>query len=65
MPPDILGVLDDIIEAADYIAEDTSGITYDVFMRDRRIRQAVERNFLTIGKLSTDCAVMRQILPPS
>jgi uncharacterized protein with HEPN domain len=50
MPPDILGVLEDIIEAADFIAEDTDGITYEVFMRDRRIRQAVERNFLTIGE---------------
>jgi uncharacterized protein with HEPN domain len=50
MPPDILGVLEDIIEAAEYIAEDTAGATYEGFLRDRRTRQAVERNFLTIGE---------------
>ena len=50
MPPDILGVLEDIIEAADYIVEYTTGITYDAFMRDPRTRQAVERNFVTIGE---------------
>ena len=50
MPPDILGVLEDIIEAADYISEDTAGVTYEAFLRDRRTRQAVERNFLTIGE---------------
>ena len=48
MPPDILGVLEDIIEAAEYIAEDTAGVACDAFMRDRRTRQAVERNFVTI-----------------
>jgi uncharacterized protein with HEPN domain len=50
MPPEILGVLEDIIEAADYIFEDTAGVTYEAFLRDRRTRQAVERNFLTIGE---------------
>ncbi len=50
MPPDLPSVLEDIIEAADYIAEDTAGVTYDAFLRDRRTRFLVERSFLTIGE---------------
>lgn len=50
MPPDILSVLEDIIEAADHISEDTAGVTFETFLRDRRTRQLVERNFLTIGE---------------
>lgn len=50
MPPDVLGTLEDIIEAAGYIVEDTDGITYEAFLDDRRTRQAVERNFMTIGE---------------
>lgn len=50
MPPDVSSVLEDIIEAADNISEDTSGVTYEEFLRDRRTRQLVERNFLTIGE---------------
>lgn len=34
MPPDLLGVLEDIIEAADYSAEDTAGLSFEAFMRD-------------------------------
>lgn len=50
MPPDIVGVREDILESAKHISEDTSGMTYDVFLQDRRTRQLVERNFLTIGE---------------
>lgn len=43
-------LLVDIREAATYIAEDTAGATYDVFLANRQMRQLVERNFLTIGE---------------
>jgi len=50
MPPDTLGVLEDILEAALFIAEDTAEMTFEEFMRDRRSRQLVERNFTIIAK---------------
>ena len=52
MPPDVLGTLEDMIEAAGYIVEDPDGITYEAFLDDRRTRQAVERNFMTIDGLA-------------
>jgi uncharacterized protein with HEPN domain len=39
-----------IREAAQYIAEDTAGMTFAGFAADRRTRQLVERNFATIGE---------------
>jgi uncharacterized protein with HEPN domain len=50
MPPDIIGTLEHIHEAAGYIEVDTAGLTFDAFMADRRTRQAVERNFEIIGE---------------
>jgi uncharacterized protein with HEPN domain len=50
MPPDTLGVLEDILEAAQYIVDDTVGMTFEEFERDRRSRQLVERNFTIIGE---------------
>jgi hypothetical protein len=45
-----LQLLDDILEAIDNIEEDTSEITYDDFVSDRRRRDAVIRNFEVIGE---------------
>ena len=50
MPPDIIGTLEDILEAAGYIEVDTAGLTMEAFEEDRRTRQAVERNFEIIGE---------------
>lgn len=45
-----LQLLDDILEAIGNIEEDTEGITFDEFSRDRRRRDAVIRNFQVIGE---------------
>ena len=50
MPLDIVSVLEDIIEAAQFITEDTQGATFEDFLQNRRMRQLVERNFLIIGE---------------
>ncbi|MBL8127373.1 MAG: DUF86 domain-containing protein [Chloroflexia bacterium] len=50
MPPDILGTLEHIHEAAGFIEADTAGMTFETFKADRRTRQAVERNFEIIGE---------------
>jgi uncharacterized protein with HEPN domain len=50
MPLDTLGVLEDIRDATQYIADDTTGMTFAEFERDRRTRQLVERNFEIIGE---------------
>lgn len=50
MPHDALGLLQDISAAIQFIEEDTAGLTLDEFIRDRRRRHAVERNFVTIGE---------------
>lgn len=50
MPPDIVGTLEQILEAAGFIEVDTAGMSFDEFSQDRRSRQAVERNFEIIGE---------------
>jgi uncharacterized protein with HEPN domain len=45
--PDLLR---DIRDAAQFIADDTAGHTFDSFAQDRRVRQLVERNFEVIGE---------------
>lgn len=45
-----LQYLDDIMEAIGNIEEDTSGISFDDFVADRRRKDAVIRNFEVIGE---------------
>lgn len=42
--------LEDLVRSCEYIASDTSGMTFDEYLSDRRTRQAVERNFEIIGE---------------
>ena len=50
MRRDIHGLLEDIHEAAGFIVDDTTGLSFDEFEQDRRVRQLVERNFEIIGE---------------
>lgn len=50
MRREMLGLLEDIRDAAAYIADDTAGVTSKTYTSDRRLRQLVERNFITIGE---------------
>lgn len=50
MQPDPIALLKDIRQAIQFITEDTASMTFDMFVRDRRTRQAVERNFEIIGE---------------
>ncbi|MFA4876393.1 MAG: DUF86 domain-containing protein [Methanoregula sp.] len=45
-----LQYLDDILESIDNIEEDTTGISFEEFSKDRRRRDAVIRNFQVIGE---------------
>jgi len=46
----VLQYLDDILEAIHNIEEDTSGISFDEFVADRRRKDAVIRNFEVMGE---------------
>jgi uncharacterized protein with HEPN domain len=46
----VLQYLDDVLESIDNIEEDTKGISFEVFSKDRRRRDAVIRNFQVIGE---------------
>lgn len=46
----VLQFLDDILESIANIEEDTRGITFEEFSKDRRRRDAVIRNFQVIGE---------------
>ena len=50
MQRDTASLLLDVREGESYISEDTNGATLESFVADRRMRQLVERNFLTIGE---------------
>ena len=43
--------LEDLVRSCEYIASDTSEMTFDDYLSDRRTRQAVERNFEIIGEV--------------
>lgn len=45
-----MGVLEDVRDALEHIAEDTAGITYEEFAGDRRTRQLVAHNLGKIGE---------------
>ena len=50
MRHDTVALLENIRDAALFIADDTAGMTFAAFDRDRRTRQLVERNFEIIGE---------------
>jgi uncharacterized protein with HEPN domain len=50
MRPETPRLLEDIRDAAQYIADRTAGETLDGFRQDRDLRQVVERNFEIIGE---------------
>jgi uncharacterized protein with HEPN domain len=50
MQPETLELLVDIRDAARFIIADTADTTYDEFLNDRRMRQAVLYSFLIIGE---------------
>lgn len=50
MHPKSAKLLDDVVQACQYISEDTDGETLDTFLRNRRVRQLVERNLHIIGE---------------
>jgi uncharacterized protein with HEPN domain len=50
MQPETLGLLADIRDAARFIGADTADTTYDEFLNDQRMRQAVLYSFLIIGE---------------
>jgi uncharacterized protein with HEPN domain len=50
MQPETLGLLTDIQEATQFIADETGRVTYDEFLNDQRTRQAVLFSFLIIGE---------------
>lgn len=51
MQPKTPKLLDEIRDAAAFIAEVTRGVTEDDYRRNRLLRQSVERNFEIIGEV--------------
>jgi uncharacterized protein with HEPN domain len=50
MPHRPEALLEDILDAADFVREAARGKTLDNYRQDRMLRQAVERNFEIIGE---------------
>lgn len=50
MPLETAKFLEDIRDAAQFLADDTAGETWESYQRDRRLRQSVERGFEVIGE---------------
>ncbi|MGH2614151.1 MAG: HepT-like ribonuclease domain-containing protein [Thermomicrobiales bacterium] len=50
MRPESRVLLIDVREAARFIADDTANATYEAFVADQRMRQAVLYSFLVIGE---------------
>jgi len=45
-----LTLLEDIRDAAEFLIDDTATETFDSYQQNRRLRQSVERSFITIGE---------------
>jgi len=50
MPPDPVKLLHDIVDAAEFILQQTRGRSLAEYEQTRLIRDAVERNFIIIGE---------------
>ncbi len=50
MPPRSAKLLEDIRQSGRHILNDVAGLTFTVFIRNRLVRQAVERNFEIVGE---------------
>jgi uncharacterized protein with HEPN domain len=50
MQPKSKGLLWDIGDAARFILDQTNDATFETYLRERRLRQAIERNFEVIGE---------------
>lgn len=50
MHPKSPKLLDDVLRSCQFISEDAAGVTLDAYLRDRRMRQVVERNLGIIGE---------------
>ena len=50
MPRDYKVYLDDIIEAIDIIRDYTTGLSFEIFVNDRKTVDAVNRNLAIIGE---------------
>jgi uncharacterized protein with HEPN domain len=66
MPHDVRALLWDMLDASEFILEDVEGITFEEYLSNRRLRQSVERGFMTIGEAarrleSVDPQTARQI----
>jgi uncharacterized protein with HEPN domain len=50
MHPKSPKLLDDVSRSCQFIADDTAGETLETYLRDRRLRRAVERNLEIVGE---------------
>jgi len=50
MQPKTQKLLEDIRDSASFIVERTRGATFEIYVADRLLRQAIERNFEIIGE---------------
>lgn len=50
MPPDPVKLLHDIVDAAEFILQQTRGQSLAEYEQTRVLRDAVERNFIIIGE---------------
>ena len=50
MPPDPVKLLHDIVDAAEFILQQTRGRSLAEYEQTRLVRDAVERNFIIIGE---------------
>jgi uncharacterized protein with HEPN domain len=50
MHPKTPKLLDDVVRSCGYFADDTTGQSLEMYLRNRRMRQVVERNLEIIGE---------------
>jgi len=50
MPHEARALLWDMLDASQFILDDIEGVTFEEYLSNRRLRQSVERSFMTIGE---------------
>ncbi len=58
MPHEVRALLWDMLDASQFILEDTNAVSFDEYSADRRLRQSVERSFEIIGEAARRLSIV-------
>ena len=56
-PPRMAKHLYDVLDAGESVARLSAGMSFEEYLQNEAVRLAVERQFITIGRVLNDCSM--------